>query len=161
MNHGRCYHRDALHLNLRGHIAIILFLSLLLPACGVVFIADFEGTEVFRDIEIEGDFVAGSPISVALTVRQPYPVPVAISCRFENADISDDQRRVVFAERSLSVFETILEPNPGPGLGDEDVDPEDMEQRFEFTVDEPGEYFLACFTLAALENGIGQRFTVE
>jgi hypothetical protein len=135
--------------------------TLLLPACGIVFSAEFEGTEVFRDLELEGDFVAGSPISATVTLRQPYPVPLAVSCRFEDRDISHEQRRVAFAERALAVYETVLEPDADHHLGDEDREPVDMEHRFEFTVAEPGNYFIACFTFAAPENGIGERFTIE
>ncbi len=138
---------------------------LALPACGIAFSSDFDGTEVFRDFSldspdlVDGDFPAGSPIEVSLTVNQAYPVPVAISCRYEDVDITDDQRKVAFNERATSVFETVLPANPGHEPGD-DEDVPDQDFDFEFTVSQPGDYFIACFTVAAPENGTGRGFTV-
>ena len=152
--------------NLRKHLAALFLIVLSLPACGIVFSADFEGTEVFRaftldsDSIVDGKFLVDAPIEVALTINQAYPVPVALSCRYEDVDITDDQRQVAFNERTLSVFETVLEANPGHEPGD-DEDVEDQVFEFEFAVPEPGDYFIACFTVAAPENGTGRGFTVE
>ena len=138
---------------------------LALPACGIVFSSDFEGTEVFRELVLDGDalvdgkFAVDSPIAVTLTAKRAYPVPVAVSCRYEDVDITDDQRRLAFNERALSVFDTVLDANPGQQPGD-DESVEDQVFRFEFAVTEPGDYFIACFTVAAPENGIGRGFTV-
>ena len=133
---------------------------LTLPACGIVFSAGFEGTEVFRDLELDGEFRAGSAVTATVTVTQPYAAPLAVSCRYENRDITDDQRKVAFSERALPVFDAVLEAHTGPRPDDrENLAVETMS--FEFTVSEPGDYFIACFTVAAPENGIGQRFTVE
>src|SRR5690606_38353049 len=147
-------HRNALHPRRRRLLALVL-LCLALPACGVAFSFEFDGTEVFRDLELEGDMQPGTPIAVTLTVRQPYPVPLAISCRYENTDLTDDQRKVIFAERAIPVYDTVLPPAPESRLGEDAEDPPDIEHRFEFAVEEPGEYFIACFTVAAPEHGIG------
>ncbi len=108
---------------------------------------------------IDGEFPAGSPIEVSLAMTQTYPVPIAISCRYENVDITDDERKVAFNERTTSVFETTLPANPGYDPGDyEDV--QSQKFNFDFSVDEPGDYFIACFVVSAPENGIGRGFTI-
>ena len=136
-------------------------MTLALPACGIVFSAEFEGTEVFREMEMEGDLVAGTPIQVTVTMTQPYPVPLAVSCRYENTDITEEQRKVAFNERALPVYETVLQPRPGQAPGDDPDEMEEVRRGFELIVPEPGDYFLACFSVAAPENGIGRRFTIE
>ena len=118
---------------------------------------------MFREFQLGGDtkagsFRAGSPIEVTLTVNQAYPVPIAVSCRYENVDITDDKRRLAFNERTLSVFETVLAANPGHEPG-EDEDVEDQIFEFEFVAPKPGDYFIACFVVAAPENGIGLGFS--
>ena len=144
----------------------LVLLLLTLPACGVMVGASSEGTEVFREFALAGDetddgyFPEGSTIDVMLTVNQAYPVPVAVSCRYENVDITDDERRVAFNERAISVFETVLPANPDSEPGDDDG-VRDQTFEFEFAAPEPGDYFIACSTLAAPENGIGRGFTVE
>ena len=151
--------------NARIHLAVTLLLLLALPACGVVFSSDFEGTEVFREFTLDsdeaiaGEFPVGATMEVTLTVNQAYPVPVAVSCRYENVDITDDERHVAFHERALSVFETVLEANPGHHPGD-DEDIEDETFEFGFAAPEPGDYFIACFVVSAPENGIGRGFTI-
>lgn len=152
--------------HLRKHFAALALLLLPLPACGIVLSADFKGTELFREFELSGDetpegyFVAGGAIQVALTVNPSYPVAVAVSCRYENVDITDDQRRVAFNERTLSVFETVLPANPDSVPADDAGVPDETFE-FEFEAPGPGDYFIACFAVAAPENGIGRGFTVE
>ena len=159
-------HYDRLRLQslARKPFAGLLLLLLTLPACGIVFTAEFKGTEVFREFELasdqmdDGSFLAGTPIEMRLRVNQAYPVPVGISCRYENVEITDDQRQVAFNERALPVFETVLEANPGHEPGDDDGVP-DQTFEFEFAAPEAGDYFIACFVVSAPENGIGRGFT--
>jgi hypothetical protein len=153
-----------LRLYARRRFAALALLLLSLPACGIVFSAGDVGTEVFREFQLTGEktaggyFPAGSEIAVTLTVNQAYPVPIAVSCRYENVDITDDERRVAFNERTSSVFETVLPGNPGHEPGEhEGVQDEVFE--FAFEAPEPGDYFIACFVVAAPENGIGRGFT--
>jgi hypothetical protein len=122
-----------------------------------VFGSPDPSTEVFRDIELDGDFVPGGEIEVTLEVTQAYPVPLAISCRYENTDITEDQERVAFNERTKSVYEGVLQANPGHEPGDEVGE---RTIRFTFSESELGDYFIACFTVASPENGIGQGFPI-
>jgi hypothetical protein len=136
-----------------------LLLLLALPACGVSFRQNFEGTEVFKGISLSGDRVAGNELTVNLVVAQPYPVPVKISCYYEDYDkLTDDEKMVAFQERAPLIFETVLPPNPGS-------DPQDKVERqtlsFKFTPKEHGDYFLACLTPGAAENGYGMSFKVK
>lgn len=149
----------------RFHVLLFTVILLASPACGVQFSATFEGTEVFRefalgsDDEVNGEFPSGSEVDVAVTLRQAYPVPLRISCGYENVDITDDERKVAFNERAITVFETTLPANPEYDPPDyEDV--EDQVFNFSFSEPEAGDYFIACFTVAAPENGIGRGFTI-
>lgn len=138
----------------------LLLLVVSLPACGVVISAGSEGTEVFKDFEVAGDFTPGSTVQVTVEVAQPYPVSLEINCAWEDTDLDDDERAVAFEERATVVYETILEANPDADPGEEESAVESTIE-FEFEVDEPATYFIACFTVAAPENRIGERFTVE
>jgi hypothetical protein len=144
----------------RRHLLTLVLVALALPGCGIVFSADFEGTEVFRDFEVEPRVPAGSPVAVAVTVSQPYPVPLAIACAYEDVELTDDERRVAFSERAQMVFEAVLEAGP-PGQAGAEDDPPEQVLTFEFIVRDAGTYFLACYTVAAPENGIGRRFRAE
>ena len=84
----------------------LLALLLALPACGVSFRTEFKGTEVFKSISVSGNRVVGSELTLNLEVAQPYPVPVQVSCYFENEDdLTDDQKMVAFQERAAKVGE--------------------------------------------------------
>lgn len=117
----------------------------------------FEGTEVFKSIVLQGDFTPNSVIDLRVEMEQPYEVPVWISCRYEDTDITDEERRIQFNERTISVYENTFEP--GPGITSEESNPHVVE--FGFQVPEPGDYFIACFTGAAPEHGIGQGFSIR
>jgi hypothetical protein len=134
-------------------------MAVTLSACGIAFSSDFTGTEVFRGLHLDSDFRAGSPIAVELTVSVNYPVPLAISCRYEDTHITDDQRAVAFNERTTSVFETVLPAQPGEEPSQHNPG-ETRTFNFQFSVPKPGDYFVACFTVASPENGIGQGFTI-
>jgi hypothetical protein len=131
----------------------------MLPACGVSFRSDFNGTEVFKDISLSGDRVAGNELTLKVTVAQPYPVPLKISCYYEDYDsLSDDQKSVAFQERAPVIGETILPPNEGSNPQDK-ADKQALS--FKFTPGQAGDYFVACLTPAAPENGYGMAFTVK
>src|SRR3989304_3351207 len=57
---------------------IILITLAALPTCGVELKETFEGTEVFKGIALSGERVAGGELTLTLTVRQGYAVPVRI-----------------------------------------------------------------------------------
>ena len=132
---------------------------LLLPACGVSFRSEFKGTEVFKSISITGDRIVGSELTLTVEVAQPYPVPVKVSCYYEDEDsLTDDQKMVAFQERAPLIGEQVLPANVGS-------DPQDKVEKqtlsFKFKPESPGTYFAACVTPGAADNGYGMSFTVR
>ena len=100
----------------------------------------------------------GSELAVTIVVNQAYPVPVRIACYYEDGDkLSDDQLKLTFQERATLVGEKVLDPAPGHSPQD---DVEDEELTFRFRVEEPGDYFVACLTPSAAENGLGLQFDI-
>ena len=133
-------------------------LALLLSGCGVAFFANFNGTESLKELKLDGDFIAGHPLSISIEVNDAYPVPVRIACYYEEPDaVSDDQRRILFEERATLIGETVLPASP-------DTKPKDKVGKqtltYNFTIDHAGSFFAACITPASPENGIGESFTV-
>jgi hypothetical protein len=147
---------------LQPHTALrhLLFAFVLLaPACGVSFGGGSEGTELFKDLEIEGDLYANRELILALEVNQAYPVPVKVACYYEAPDnLSEDEEKVAFQERAVLIGERVLTAS-GAESPDEDV-PNEM-LRFAFSIPEPGSYFAACLTPASPENGIGVDFDLR
>ena len=142
-----------------GYRLILLALLLALPACGVSFRSEFKGTETFKSISLSGDRVSGAQLTLSVEVAQPYPVPVQVSCYFENEDaLTDDQKMVAFQERATKIGETVLPANAGSNPQDK---VEKQKLSFNFTPDKAGDYFAACITPGAPDNGYGVSFTVR
>ena len=136
-----------------------LLLLLALPACGVSFRSNFEGTEVFKKVSISGDRVAGAELTLNVEVAQPYPVPLQVACYYEDPDkVTEDQKNVAFQERAPLIGQAVLPANVGSNPQDK---VETQTLTFKFKVDKPGDYFVACLTPAAAENGYGVSFTVK
>ncbi|HEX5369806.1 MAG TPA: hypothetical protein VFY10_10375 [Dehalococcoidia bacterium] len=137
----------------------LIVLPFVLAACNVAIFSNFDGTESLKELKLDGDFVAGHPLTISIEVNDAYPVPVRIACYYEDPDaVSDDQKRILFEERATEIGETVLPASP-------DTKPKDEVERqtlsFPFTLDQPGNYFAACITPASPENGIGESFTIE
>jgi len=144
-------------------LAPLLLLLLLLPACGIDFVASEEGTELIDKVEVAGDFVAGGDVTVTMTVNHAYPVPVHIACFVENqSEVTEDEKDVAFHERATLVGEEFLDTalsTNRPLNPDDEV--EKKKFTYSFTAEGPGSYFVACITPAAPDNGIGRSFTVR
>lgn len=126
--------------------------------CGVSFGETFNGTELFKSLEVRGERVAGAELTLELVVTQTYPVPVRIACYYEDGRrLTDDQKKVVFEERAILAGEAVLEP--AEGSRPDGKAPRRM-LTFSFTVARPGKYFIACITPASPDNGIGMPFTI-
>jgi hypothetical protein len=137
----------------------LLALLLLAPACGVSFGGGSEDTELFKDIEMEGDLYANRELVLSVEVNQAYPVPVKVACYYEDPDnLSEDEEKVAFHERAILIGERVL-PASDADSPDEDVPNETL--RFAFSVPQPGSYFAACLTPASPENGIGVDFELR
>jgi hypothetical protein len=128
-------------------------------ACGVQFREDFDGTELFKAIDLQGERIPGSVLEVSVSVNSVYPVPVQVACFYEDGSkLTDDQYKLAFHERATSIGDEVLPATIGRKPGD---DVERRQLRFSFRVDEPGDYFVACLTPAAPDNGLGRSFTIS
>jgi hypothetical protein len=147
------------HAILRPPLLGILLLMLALPACGIRFLDDFEGTELIENLRISGDFVVNGQLVVSIEVNNAYPVPVRVACMYDReTGLSDEEKRIAFHDRAIVVGERILEPRQGTKPSD---DVENVGLSFQFSVPQPGSYFIACITPASPENGIGRSFIIR
>jgi hypothetical protein len=151
--------------NLRLQVLSRLFLvplaGLGLTACGVAFSSTFEGTEMFKGISLDGPMTPGSEITLTLDLNPSYPIPVEIACYYEDDDtLSDDEMKLAFHDRAVPAGRRTIEPaEPGTAPGD---DVENRTEVFTFPApSKPGDYFIACLTPAAPDNGIGVSFEIE
>jgi hypothetical protein len=138
-----------------------LFLLLLaLPAClGVSFSDDFDGTELFKGLTLTGQRVVGEELTLDVTLTHGYPVPVLVGCYYEDSDkLTEDEELLAFHDRAHRAGETVLAPAEIDSPGGVE---EEQHLIFRFTVEEPGDYFLACLTPAATDNGYGISFEIE
>jgi hypothetical protein len=138
---------------------LILLALLLLPACGVSFVSSFNGTELFKKLELQGDLYANRELILVLDVNQAYPVPVRVACYYEDREnLTDEDKKVAFQERATLIGERVLPPSDTESPGD-DVTRQTL--RFTFAIPDAGKYFAACLTPAAPENGIGVSFQLR
>jgi hypothetical protein len=151
--------------SLRPHRFLRLLLAPLatigLTACGIAFSSEFTGTEMFKGIEVTGDMTEGSELTVTVTITPVYQIPVELACYYEDDDsLSDDMQKIAFHDRALLAGKTTVEPAP-EGVTPSDDDVERQQLSFAFTPPVAGDYFIACLTPAAPDNGIGVDFTVK
>ncbi len=141
----------------------MLFLTIFLSrGCGVSFHQHFNGTETFKSFDVSGDFVAGSKLTLTTVVTQTYPVPLQISCYYEDATkLTDDQLKVALQERAAKIGETVLPAAPDRKPQDKLDKSQQQTLTFDFTIADPGQYFAVCITTAAPENGYGKVFKVR
>jgi hypothetical protein len=146
---------SALHRSTRSlSFTLLVCLALLTTACGVSFGESFEGTEMFKGLSLMGERSPGSELTLTVTVVQPYPVPVHIACFYEDSnDLSDDEYRVAYHERAQRIGSAMLP------VGDGSKRREPIS--FKFVAPVTGDYFLACLTPAAAENGLGLSFSIR
>ncbi len=143
----------------RSHVPVTALAVLALTACGVSFSDAYTGTETFKGLSLSGERRVGSELTIHLQVSQVYPVPVRIACYYEDGDrLTDDQKKMAFEERATFIGDTVLQPE---ALGTPTKKAVSQPISFQFSVPEPGSYFLACLTPAAVENGWGLEFKIS
>lgn len=136
--------------------AVLAFFSV--TACGIQFSGPSNETELFKSISVTGDLNAGSALTVTVSVAQAYSVPVTVACFYEMPEtLTKDQKDLRFSERAIKIGESLLQPSPPVHPGDGGTLKSVI---FNFSIPEPGDYFLACLTPAAPENSLGISFRV-
>jgi len=139
-----------------------VFLIALSPTCGVSFREHFNGTETFKNINITGDQVVGGKLTLTVDVTQTYPVPLDVACYYEDATkLTDDQKKVAFQERAAKIGGTTLPPAPEHKPQDKLDESQHQTLSFDFSIPKSGQYFAACITTAAPENGYGKVFRIR
>ena len=123
-----------------------LLMALLLAGCGISFGND-DGSELFDEIRVLGEPVAGQEMRMEVTYEQRYPLPVTISCFL---------KRPGHSLRLLG--RDTLPANPDIS---EEPEPEEGRSTFRFRPDRPGRYKALCNTPLDFENAIGKEFRVR
>lgn len=130
-----------------GSGALLAFLlASLLSACGVDFGSGQEGTELFASLTVEGERVAGSPLTLRLDYTQIYPAPIAVRCFLEQDD-----------EEVQAIGESTVPPHPEGGP---EATPTPGIIELTFAVERPGSYWVVCETPADENNAIGERLEI-
>lgn len=128
-------------------VIILLGLAGLLAGCGIGFGAGPEGTELFARLSIEGERTTGSSLTLRLDYTQFYPAPIEVRCLLER----DEERVQIIGNRSIPAH-----PEGGP-----EATPTTGAFDLEFTVSEPGSYWVVCETPADEENAIGKSLEIR
>jgi hypothetical protein len=150
-------------------ITVFLCLAVATAACGVSFSDSFDGTEVFKGISLGGGACSVQAdvwrcpkvdqLTVDLQIADGYPVPLRIACYYEDPDtVTEDQDKLAFHERAMLAGESTVDPKEGRKPGDKHIDRELVS--ISFPAPPPGDYFLACLTPAAADNGLGLSFKI-
>lgn len=121
-------------------MAALLAASLLLAGCGIRFSAAPQGNDFFDSLDVTGDKRVGETLTAAVALSQFYPVEVAVECELleDSETLKPIGREVVPAM-----------PNGSP-----ERTPFPWNYSFDFTVDDPGEYYVDCFTPLDEDNFI-------
>ncbi len=123
------------------------------------FSSSFDGTELFKKLDLQGDLFANRELVLAVEVNQAYAVPVRVACYYEDREnLSEDDKKVAFQERATLIGERVLPASDADSPGD-DVTRQTL--RFAFSIPDAGTYFAACLTPASPENGIGLEFKLR
>ena len=166
-------------------LLVVVLAGLIALGCGIDFGEASEETEVFKDVSIEGPFIAGEPITLSVEIAQQYPVDLLIRCdlltmedvptvtptvtetlsalaprRTPEPTLARIPRvRPTPVNKLMEVLGTTVQPNAQGGpVGEATPVLETLERRF--LAPEPGDYTIWCYTPADLNNGIFQDFSV-
>ena len=149
---------------LLGALLASALFALLLVGCGITLGADDEESEIFRDLALKGDLIAGGSTTLTLNYEQPYPVDVPIVCDLlaaeERTQPVATPAEGVDARRVLRILSESLPANAEGGpVGEATPEAGAVEQLFVLP-DVAGRYRLRCFTPAAERNKIERLITI-
>jgi hypothetical protein len=127
-------------------LAAMTLLPALLAGCGIAFSRD-EGNEFFLSLDVTGQKVAGAPLTAAVAYHTFYPVSVEIVCELRQG--SNLVGQIGDAEAPAIPGDLTPEDERVPG-----------NFSFDFTVEEPGDFKIECYTRADDANFIVEEFTI-
>ena len=154
-----------------GFAAVVT--ALIALGCGISLTAGEEGTEIFQDLQVTGDFVTGGALQLVLIYEQPYPADIAVECALLGADArtkrlatptptgTPDIRQRFQANKITRLLYETISANPDGGPIDEATPIPGMIE-YGFTAPSvPGTYRLVCYTPADSNNAIKRTFVIR
>ncbi len=117
---------------------------MLLAGCGIDFGNGPQGNDFFTSLRVSGAMRTGAPLTAAVSYETFYPEQLEIRCELRQGsktlrDIGGGQTPAVTPERH---------PDDDAVPGNFSID---------FTVDEPGDYKVECFTTKDATTRDGER----
>jgi hypothetical protein len=151
----------------------VLVMALVAFGCGISLTSGEEGTEIFQDLRLTGEFMTGGSLQLVLSYEQPYPVDIGVECALFGADARtrrlatptptgtpDIRQRFRANKVTRLLYETIpANPDGGP-VGEATPVPGTIEHGFT-APSVPGVYRVVCFTPADSHNAIKRTFVVH
>jgi hypothetical protein len=128
-------------------LVLLVLLSCIIAGCGITFAGPDEGNDFFTALDVTGDKTAGSPMTAAVAFETFYPVPVDIVCELR-------QEKSLIGQIGVGQAPAI----PGDLTPDDDRVPGNFS--FNFTLDEPGDFKVECYTRDDEANFIIEEFTI-
>ena len=127
-------------------LAALAAAALLLAGCGIS-LGGGTSSELFSKLSLEGEPVVGRDMTLEVTHKQRYPLPVDISCYLVEPGRS---RRLLGRDALPANPDTSAEATPVAGSS-----------TFRFRVERPGRYVALCNTPLDPENFISKEFRVR
>lgn len=138
-----------------GVILTTVLLSLFIAACGITLSIENSGSEIFKELTIEGELTAGEELALSLAYEQPYPVEILVVC-----DLLDPLAEDEDAEELARILSQSVAPNSAGGPPDEATpEPGTIQQTFAAPAS-PGLYLVRCRTEADEDNAIFEEIKI-
>ena len=166
-------------------IAALGMFALLAVACGIDFGEASSETEIFKDLKIDGPFIAGEPLKMTLSYARQYDVKLEVKCDLLSVEdiptvtplptgtVSPlalgptpeptlpiiPLARPTPTNKVQEIFGTTFQPNEDGGpVGEATPILDALEHRF--FAPGPGEYLVWCYTPRDLTNAIFEDLSI-
>lgn len=128
-------------------VVALVALAAMSAACGVRYQDPEPGTEFFESLEIDGDTTPGGGLTMTVAITQTYSVEVQSVCELR-------QEKATLRE----IGRDLIPPHPE---GSPEATPVSSAHSHNFSVDEPGKYFVECLTPLDEDNYIAKELIIE